>query len=181
MTNLIPPVAKKSIKIEYWVRVLSVWFLVWAGAFLVGIFVLVPSFVLISSQAKVYSQSTDLISQEKDGFGTVSTGLDQASTQAGDIIDGFSLPTFTEYLTLFKQLENSEVQLTEINITRNGKGVQPVRLSGEASSRQALAAFRDRLLAQPRISAVDLPLSNLAKDKDLTFSLTVTIDSPIAP
>ena len=181
MTNLIPPAAKKSIKIEYWIRVLSVWFLAWAGALLVGVFVLVPAYVLITSQAKVYSQSTDLISQEKDGFAAVSTGLAQANAQAGFIIGGFSLPRFTEYLTLFKGLENDEVQLTEIGISRNEKGIQPVLISGEASSRQALAAFRDRLLAQSQVTAVDLPISNLAKDKDITFSLTVTVDSTIAP
>ena len=46
-------------------------------------------------------------------------------------------------------------------------------ISGDATTRQALADFRDRLLRQPEISDVVLPISNLAKDRDIKFSISV--------
>ena len=42
MINLIPPSAKKSIKIEYWVRVLSVWLLIWSLVLVASVGILWP-------------------------------------------------------------------------------------------------------------------------------------------
>ena len=51
----------------------------------------------------------------------------------------------------------------------------PVNITGTATDRQSLASFRDRMLAHPLISEVNLPISNLATDKDIQFSITVTM------
>jgi hypothetical protein len=181
MTNLIPPSAKKAIKREYWVRVLTVWFLLCAGALLLGIFVLVPSYVLISSQVAVYSQSAQQAAEKVVTYDNVSVGLVRASEQAAIIFEGKDTIALSQYVQRLTSLQNQNVRLTDVTINKTKNVVDPIQLAGEASSRQALAAFRDRLLAEPYITAVDLPLSNLAQDRDIIFSLTVSIDNTITP
>jgi hypothetical protein len=181
MTNLIPPSAKKSIKVEYWVRVLTVWFLLFAGALFLGIFILIPSYVLISSQVTVYSQSAQQATERVVIYDNVSEGLVRASQQAAIVLENKDTIAVSRYLDNVTKLQNQNIQLTDIQISKTKNLVNPIRLLGEASSRQALASFRERLLAEPYITAVDLPISNLAQDRDISFSLTVTIDNAITP
>ncbi len=182
MINLIPPKAKKSIQIEYWLRVLSVWFMVWSAALLLGIFILIPAYVLIHLQVKVYSSSVKEASEKIVDYESVSKELQHASQQASKLLAGSEEPLMSEYVTSFKELESANISISSITLQRSDKGiVGPAHIGGEAIDRKALAAFRDRLLAQPGITAVDLPLSNLTKDKDIQFSLTVTFDNPKKP
>lgn len=174
MINLIPPTAKKSILREYWLRVLSVWFAVWSIALLIGVAVLVPSYVLIVSQVKVYSESATKASQKILDFENVSKDLVRSSQLAGTLLSGLKDPRMSDYTARFKELQSSGISISKITVSRAEVGLGPAQLSGEAKNRQALADFRDRLRAQPEVSAVDLPISNLAKDKDIQFSLSVT-------
>lgn len=146
---------------------------------MLGILFLIPAYVLIDSQIDVYSASVELASQKITNYESVSGDLIQSSKQAGLIIEGVKQMSVSQYLELFDELQDSKINLSEISISKTDKGIEPVLLIGEASDRQALAAFRDRLLATPQVSAVDLPISNLAKDKDIQFSITVTIDNAL--
>ena len=46
-------------------------------------------------------------------------------------------------------------------------------ISGMADSRDALVAFSKRLQGEPSFSNINLPVSSLAKSKDIPFSLTI--------
>jgi hypothetical protein len=72
-------------------------------------------------------------------------------------------------------LQGANILIDRLNLTQEDAKILPVRITGTATDRQALASFRDRMLAHPLISEVDLPISNLANDKDILFSLVVTM------
>lgn len=175
MINLIPPSAKKSITLEYWLRVISMWSVIWSIALLLGISIMIPAYVLITLQVSAFSESAASASQKLATLKDVSKELEQASEGARVLIDGMRFVKVSDYEALFRDLENDDVRLTQIGIDRTKDGLAPARLAGQAASRQALASFRDALLAQPEVASVDLPISNLAKDKDIQFSLTVTL------
>ena len=175
MINLIPPTAKKKIVLEYWTRVVSVWFLTWSATLVLGAFVMIPTYVLINLQVSSFSDSAATASQKIATMQDVSKDLTVANNQAKALIDSFKFSSLSDSAKQFTQLENSDLTLSQISIGRTKEGVGPVMLSGEASNRQALADFRDRLLASPQVDGVDLPISNLAKDKDIQFTLTVTM------
>ena len=177
MINLIPPQAKKKLKAEYWVRVFSVWLMLWSAALLVGAGILLPAYVLIDSQVTVYEASAAEASLKVASYENVSTSLVQASQQAKIINDAALLPVFSEYIDLFSSLENKDVQITDISFSNTEVGIAPMVMSGMASDRHSLALFRDRLLADDRIVSVDLPISNLASDKDIKFNITVNVNN----
>lgn len=177
MINLIPTSAKRIVIKEYWTRVISVWFVVWSVALLVSGFILVPAFFLIYSQALVYEQSAEYASQKIASYESVSEALVQSSQQAKIIIDSSNLEPVSVYLSLFESLLGSDIELSGLTVQRDEAGIAPVSLIGVATDRQSLADFRDRLLNDPKITEVDLPISNLAKDKDIYFNITVTINN----
>lgn len=178
MINLIPPKAKKSLAIEYWMRVVSVWMILWAITLVAAICILLPAYVLISSQVEVYATSAAEASQKVASYENVSVALVRASQEARAVMDESEVVRFSEYVSLFRSLEGDTVQISEIDLERAVNGFAPARLSGVAVDRQALASFRDRLQAQDVVESVELPISNLAQDKDIPFSLLVEIKPP---
>lgn len=177
MINLIPQSAKKSILIEYWVRVATVWVILFSTAMLIGALIFLPTYVLISSQVAVYEESAAEATQKVENYENVSVSLIQASQQAKIIIDETETPLFSDYIDLFESKQGQGIHVSEINLSREGKGVGPSKLVGVASDRQTLASFRDRLLDTDEITSVDLPISNLASDSNIQFTLTVTFNN----
>jgi len=175
MINLIPQSAKRSLLIEYWVRVVSVWLTVWSIAFFVGASILYPAYVLIGYQIEAYETTAQEASQKVLVYENISTSLVQASVQAKTIIDESSELDFSEFIDLFEGLQGTKIHLSQIGLSRNVTGIAPVKLVGVADDRQSLASFRDKLLAEEHVTEVDLPISNLARDKDIQFSITVTL------
>lgn len=177
MINLIPPAAKKSLLIEYWVRVASTWLILWAITLLISGTILFPTYVLIGGQVAAYKSSAAEASQKVSNFEDVSRGLVQASQEAKIIVDESALIDLSDFVALIEKLQGSDVDLNQINISRNGQGFNPFIISGLAKDRQSLASFRDRLLEQKEIVSADLPISNLTRDKDILFTITVNLKS----
>jgi hypothetical protein len=181
MINLIPAEAKKHLVREYWVRSVTVWFFLWSFVLGLGIFILIPSYVLISLQVDAYESSAEVADEKNANFDSVAKELEQASKTAVVLADHFTHPPTTEYLALIKQFESSNISITQISIQLENGEVTPIKVIGIAEDRQALATFRARMLEDERIEAVDLPISNLAKDKQIPFDLTITIAKSDTP
>lgn len=179
MINLIPPKAKKNIKKEYLFRVLSVWLLVWSVFIIVGAFISLPVYVLIGSQISVYESAANQASERVFQYESVSAGLIKSSQQAKLALDEAEGVSFSEYITLFKALEGEEIVINKINLSQKAGMVEPISISGVAAGRQSLAVFRDRILALEEVTEVDLPISNLAREKDIPFMITVVINNTI--
>lgn len=175
MINLIPPSAKKSTLIEYWMRVVTAWFILFSIVLIAGAGILLPTYVLISSQVGVYEESAAAASEKVANYENVSEQLVQASQQAKLIVDEMTLPVFSGYIDMFEQLQGEGIQIESIEMSRDGLAISPIIIDGTASDRQTLASFRERLLEKEEIILVDLPISNLAKDSNIQFSLTVTL------
>lgn len=175
MINLVPISAKKKLLKEYWVRVLSVWGMLWASALLLGVVALLPAYVIIGMQVNLYQDSADSASEKIASFETVSRELLVANRQSKDILDTAQLPLFSTYLGNIEALEGEAITMNNISMQRTETGgFGEIGIKGVAADRQSLAALRDTLLAETWIEAVDLPLANLAQDRDISFTITVT-------
>lgn len=181
MINLIPAEAKKHLLREYWMRSVTVWFFLWSFALLLGITLLVPSYVLLNLQVKAYSETAQTANEKNANFEAVAKELESASKTAATLSEQLVRPSMTEYLTLLKNLESTNVNVARISFSREGDVVGEMTVSGVADSRQALADFRNRMLDSDLIESVNLPISNLAKDKEIPFELTVTLVKPKTP
>lgn len=175
MINLIPPDAHRRVVLEYWVRVVTVWSLLVAiGCSMVALF-FVPTFVLIESQLHVYAQTATQASTQQSTFATLQSSVAQANTIAQQLASDNNTQLFSTYITDINSLSNANVVVQGIQMQRTKGAVQTIMVTGTATTRATLAAFRDSLEAFPAFKTADLPLSNLAKDKDITFTITVTV------
>jgi len=174
MINLIPPKAKKDLLVEYWARVISAWVTMWSMSLLLGATLLIPVYVLIDSQISVIEDRASEASTNVANHKALSTELRESSVMAVSIVNDLERLVFSELLDSFQALENNSVVVNKIELSEN-KTESPIVIGGTAQDRNALASFRDRILAHEMVTEVDLPISNLSKDRDIPFTLNVTL------
>lgn len=176
MTNLLPPKAKKQILFEYWFRVVCAWILVWSVCLVLGSFVLFPTYVLLSGNNQVYSESATAAIERTSEYDALSQTLNAATKQAQEIsvsADTVLLSVYTD--EIWSIVSEDTIEISKMSVTREEGDLQPFHIAGQAQDRQSLAQFRDALEALPYVSQVDLPIENLAKNEDIKFSLVVNV------
>jgi len=179
MINLIPQHARKQVKIEYWVRVVSVWLLLLSFSFVIMGTLLIPSIILTRAQLYAY----DAVYQDASDKNQVYTALEKEITVANTVamklasVGGNTL--FTELISEVRDIAKNTVTLESVSLERIEGEVSSIKISGISSTRAALVQFREDLEKNPYFESADLPLSNLAKDKEVPFSITIITSNEI--
>ena len=182
MINLIPPHARKDVKLEYWVRVVSVWLFLMSFALIITGVLMVPSLVSIQSQLQWYNNSFQQASLENEANKQLEENINRANTIAQKLIQDNNTILFSSILSDIQKATNNTIIINTVSITRQEEdAVGPIQLAGIAESRGALVTFRDTLESYDMFDSIELPLSNLAKDKDIPFNITVTVSVPKTP
>jgi len=175
MINLIPSVVKKVIIRDYRVRVLSVFFFILSVVSIVIGFLFLPVYVLVSTQVNVYAKSAADAALEVADYASSTKILANANQMSQQIIQLRSADSFAATIKLIEANLGAGIKIELIELSRTAGDIAPIRVNGMADTRQNLSQFRDRLLALPEIEDVVLPLSNLAKDKDIQFTISVVL------
>jgi len=177
MTNLLPPTAKKQIVFEYWIRVFSVWVILWSVCLMISAALLWPTYILIVGSSAAYAGSVDDASERTAEYESISLSLSQATKQAETII---SKERQTKLSAIFTDIEDASGQgvvLSGVTVNRNTSEIDPVKVQGVATNRQSLAEFKNRLETISYVESVDLPIENLAENQDIIFTISVTINN----
>lgn len=175
MTNLIPQTAKKKVVLEYWTRVVSVWIFILSGIFIISSILLIPVNFIINSQIELYSAPAEDAGKDANEFNLSTSVLIKSSNKAGLITDLENRKRFSNVFSLIESLVNNGITIESVALSREEDGLAPILITGKASTRQALADFREILLSNEEIETVFLPISNLTRDKDINFNVTVTM------
>jgi hypothetical protein len=179
MINLIPPAFKRSVTIEYWTRVTSVCLFILSGILFASTLLLLPVYVRINLQIDTFEKAANEALERVSQHDLSSATLVKTGTKARLLLELRNDTKFSSIISLLQEMENSQVFIESIDFTRVDTGIGPMQLSGKALTRQSLADFRTALLARPEIDSVLLPISNLAQDKDISFSVTITMKNII--
>jgi hypothetical protein len=175
MINLVPAIVRKTIVKEYWIRVVSVFLFLSALLSVLCIIFALPVYVLISAQVEAFSASATEAAARVAEFDVSTSALTKANTHAQKIVSQKNTKDFTAVLTKLESLASSGVVLRSYEFTRKEGALAPIQVVGKAETRQSLADFHASLRAEPMVEKVDLPISNLAKEKDIDFTMTVTL------
>ena len=173
MINLIPPTAKKSIKREYIKRVLTVWLLLFSTGFAIIAVFLLPTFMALLGEISALEETAEAGLARVSQYDISATELTTASNQAKLLLDRATSSSPAEVIASITNYAGTAVSLTNFQFT-NLATIGKLTISGIASTRQDLAIFRDAVSNDDHFSAVDLPISNLIKDKDLLFTMNIS-------
>lgn len=179
MANLLPPDARTNVLYEYWTRVAVVALVVVSIGAIALLVLLIPTYVLINEQEQALTTRIDSMRAQQDAYRDATVAIESANTLARYIDRHDTAASFRELIGSIDEIAGNEIAVTSFSFAQSDTGeVAPIKVSGVATTRTALASFRDTLRADPRFAGVELPIASLAADRDVPFSLTITLEKP---
>lgn len=172
MINLIPPEARSKVKREYWVRVVSTWMLLISVVFLVVTLLKIPVYVLVNDQLEAFADSIAAAETNEQHFNEAAAKIESANAISGLLVQEDRVQ-FSDVIADISNTATVGIQIENYNLTRTEDNTLLIVVAGEASTRQELATFKVNLEAHARFDTVELPISNLAKDVDIPFQITI--------
>ena len=178
MANLIPPDAKKVVRKEYWYRTLSVWLFLISLPLLVFSTLLVPTYILFSSQIRALLLEEQYMQMNNSEMykSAVST-IQEANMVAQQLEDTQDTLPSSEILNAIEAAQSSTISLSRFTYQRSGNTIHTIMLGGTATDRASLASFKEVLERNPLFVQAEVPVSDLAKDRDLPFTIEISVAS----
>ena len=171
MFNLLPDNLKKKIKTEYKLRRLTVLlaFIIFLQiSLLIFIF---PSWIISVFREKEAILERDMMNQSLLSQNTNSAGLTIAGINAKLNI----ISNTTEYLKVVPIVntilsnKTESIHLNGLSYTSINASTSALTIQGVSTTRQSLVSFVKSLEKSGVFKKVNLPVSNLAKDKNINF------------
>jgi hypothetical protein len=175
MINLLPPAAKKSFRHEYRLRVAIVWLLLFNLVLWVAAVLSAPSFVLVESQLQAYEsqiQSANALAREQRELVETVTASNDIARQVNTVA---TIPKLKPFLMQAEALSGPDVRLSQLSVVRQGTTIESIEVAGIAATRRSLTDFSNALVADERFSEAVVPISNLAANQDIPFTLTIVV------
>ncbi|MEL6805041.1 MAG: hypothetical protein AAFO91_14800 [Bacteroidota bacterium] len=176
MINLIPHSARAQIKTEYWLRAVTVWSFMLAFALLLIFALQLPTYVLVISLDEALRTQINTAAATQGEF----ADLEQQVIDTNNLVVHLTeqeqqTVRFSELMYELDAISPAAVQLMQFDMRRADGRIEAIEVVGRANSRTALSNYRDRVEAHELFGAAELPISNLAKDSDIPFSMTITM------
>ncbi len=175
MLALLPESIKKRVLKEYLFRVFSVALFALCILGFISILTLLPYISL--SQVKSEAVESRLVSIQKEAEASGSKALSQSLSSARELLWALrtesTLPT-AELFSKVTSVKPRSVLLNSFAFTKSETETQLV-VDGIAKDRDALLLFVQELKKIPSFKSANVPVSNFAQEKDISFSITVLI------
>lgn len=173
MANLIPPAAKKAVIIEYWIRVVTVWLCLIGLAVVIMVCLQAPTMVLVNAQLQAYSEKYSAAIDRSNEFEAAQESIAEANTLATLLVEESDPVRLTELRAILDELAGDDVEVTGFVFVTEADALAPITVRGIADTRSALALFAEAVEEHALFAQAELPISNLARDRDITFSITI--------
>lgn len=181
MFNLLPLKSKLTLHSEYLLRrtAVALWFV--AALFLSAALSLIPALFLVGQKEIVLGEQAATLARH--AFGQETALLEQKVAEIQLRLDSLSLHSLTtSFVTMLGSVAQARaegISLARVLLSQNETGAATVAVDGEAENRAALVAFQKALQGLQVFDLVELPVSNLAKDTRIPFSLSAVRKEPL--
>ncbi len=180
MVNILPQGAQRSLYQKYYFRLAAAFFFT-AGVFVaVGAALLAPSYLLAEEEAASAKRFRDAVVETLALKGT-NTAARTVSALAEEVklLNAYgkketAIPIIAGALSA----QDSAIALRKIAFSWRDQNGGAVTLDGVADTRTALVEYVSELQKNALFSGVAVPVSNLASDADIAFTLTFDFKAP---
>lgn len=173
MINLLPPIGHHAVKQEYLFRVTASILLLFSFIAIFLTIAFVPTYVLVGAQIKAF-EGVDGTDAEKETLRSAEAEMQTAE----DILKqlGKSTETLSHSLVIqeIQKMASSEIDFKTFRIDSTKDDVVVIQVQGIAETRESLAQYKIALESAPLFEKAEIPISDLAKETNLPFSITIT-------
>ncbi len=177
MINLIPNQEKKKMARDFYMRIVIMFFTVFALALIIGSSALIPSYWLSNIKQKLIAERLSHQSYMPVPPGSQDV-LDIAKSleRKFRIIDNAEAKKFIISEQVINKIVSKQIpgiKITDITVTVDPIEGRKISIRGGAISRDKLLNFSQSLSDDKSFKKVDLPISNFIKGSDIQFYLTL--------
>jgi len=175
MRNILTNQTKSLIQKEYRVRVAVLATLFLSTSLIIGGVFLIPSYFLskermVSIENQAYLIEKSPVLQENQ---SLSDALKLAQEELRILSSVKDQKLFSSRLESIITEKPRGISLTSFTYTVFGDEKRTMSLAGKAFTREDLLSFEKTLKNNPDFISVEFPVSNLAKDKNINFAITL--------
>lgn len=176
MINLIPKEEKKRMTVDFYYRLLVLFFVVLDFCILIFSVSLLPSY--FSSSVKNNFFNTELEAQKNEAtpsLGESSIAIIKNVNSKLDLVENSEKNKFLVSEKVINAIvlnKRSDIKITKIVYDKNTKNTK-IGITGFAPSRAVLLLFRQSLEDSSYFKNIDLPISNFVKESNIEFYLTL--------
>lgn len=176
LTNLVPHSKTKLFRREYFIRLVTVSFILAALFFFIQCILLLPSYIY---ETQAVSSNTDRLSRLSADLATtedqqVQTRLAALQTEATHLQSLGTAPSASATIKAVLLVPRPGIVLSGFSFTPPTETAGTMQVSGVAGTREQLRSFDAALAALPFVKAADLPISNYAKESNIPFTITLS-------
>lgn len=176
--NLLSKTEKDKIKIGFNLRFKMVFSVLVSFSFLVGLLMLLPTYIIFNNFSDENNQS--LNTEDKNHINEILNFPAKLESKLMFFKTAITEPLVTEQLSkIIDSLPNgvkiNSISFSQDRIVDNKNGIV-ILISGISANRDLLVNFVAKLKQDNSFSGVEVPVSNLTKDKNLPFSMNIFIE-----
>lgn len=177
--TLLPEPEIRTLRREYRVRVFVTLLLFVSCAIFIGSLSLLPSYFLSDDQGTKALKSAEELQKgrEERGIDQVEKELSRNQVILKQLSLEKSKVVFSDLIQTVGKYRSPQILISAFELSSlQAKGTTTVTvvLQGKALTREGLIAFKKNLEQDKRFSGVELPISDLAKSKDIPFALKLS-------
>ncbi len=186
MINILPIDDRKEIKKEYFRRFIAVSLVLLGATFAMAIVMLLPTVLFLSDYEQNYKDQLAYTSSKlaDAGLSEIKPFVDELNRKTKILTDTNGFQSTSRVAGEILSLGGPGVAISSFSMRVDGKK-ELVSVSGQSATRKNLLDFLDNLKkckALPLNGCVPFesivsPVSNILKDKDISFSITMEISS----
>ena len=172
MFKLLTEEERRKVAHEYAIHRAIVMLLALIGVFVVGIIGLLPSYVLSNARENEALERTRIMSGsvEREDDALLQAWLEETNRKLQVLSPTRDTDRPSDFIAKILDQRVAGIVITGFSWVKV-KDKITLSASGVASSRQSLITFGNRINALKYFSEVALPISNLAKDRDIDFQI----------
>jgi predicted CopG family antitoxin len=174
--TLLPEKEIKSLKFEYRIKTLVVLFFFISSSIIVGICSLLPSYILSYSQEKTTIQKKqDIINNSDKEHEIFTTELSNSYKILKKIKSEQTSFNPSDLINKIISYKNQSITLNSFQISKsqNASSTVDIIVQGRALTRNSMIDFKSSLEKDAGISRVELPVSDLTKNKNVDFAFRI--------
>jgi Tfp pilus assembly protein PilN len=173
MINLLPPEGHRAVKQEYFFRVGAAILLLLASVAIFLTIAFIPTYVLIGAQISSSGAQTTAVSSEEETYRAAEAtvkDIEKIITQLEKRATPLEISSIIEEI---RQSASPQVVFKTFRVDAS-KAPATIQVQGIAETRESLARFRTALEASDMFLKAEVPISDLARETELPFTIAIT-------
>ncbi len=171
MINLLPPEGHQAVKQEYLFRTGASILLLFSSVGILLTIAFIPTYVLVGAQIKTFD-GIDKNGSENTASSTTGLEIRETENLLKQLGKTSEMSTAGSIIADIEVIAPSTITFKTFRI-ETVKSTTTIQVQGIAETRGSLADFKNALEASDSFDKAEVPISDLAKETDLPFMITI--------